>query len=49
MDVVNTDLQNVKEKDDTINKTPPTSKMTEEEIKQRLSQRAGEYFMFMDD
>lgn len=25
------------------------SQMTEEEIKQRLSQRAGEYFMFMDD
>lgn len=28
---------------------PYQQKMTEEKIKQRLSQRAGEYFMFMDD
>ena len=38
-------LQN--EKDN--NKVPQPSRLTEEEIKQRLSQRAEEYFMFMDD
>lgn len=32
-----------------IGKEEITFQMTEEEIKQRLSQRAGEYFMFMDD
>ena len=30
-------------------KIPDYSQMPEEEIKQRLSQRAGEYIMFMDD
>ncbi len=38
-------LQNEKEE----NKTPQPTKMTKEEIKQRLSGRAGEYFMFIDD
>ncbi len=32
-----------------VDETPCQQKMTEEEIKQRLSQRAGEYLMFMDD
>ena len=30
-------------------KIPDYSQMPEEEFKQRLSQRAGEYIMFMDD
>ena len=32
-----------------VDETPCQPKMTEEEIKLRLSQRAEEYFMFMDD
>lgn len=38
-------LQNEKEN----NKVPQPARLTEEEIKQRLSGRSWEYVMFMDD